>query len=280
MFKCRKIGHLLASAPARRVGVLPLLVLMLWCGGCAHGSRISNTARGSIYERSTVQFDRTVLFKPAESERPEYQLAPLLLEQVLAPAGLPQPPQAVYYWRTFAQCQGRVLEQFNYVWFQRGTRPADKIPQGVRITLDPGGKPVVWEVLRDPTGTRVLFVSQSLEAMAMTNGPAVMPGRRFWVERPVDEAPDVVVARILDDAPAVMGPTVYLESGSQAVSTLICRCMEAQAREVEATGIYRLARLDETVMRWLIKDKNPGMARWLPGEPADDLARWLHVGPH
>jgi hypothetical protein len=149
----------------------------------------------------------------------------------------------------------------------------------VRITFGEDGRPILWEILRDKSGARILFVSQSLEATAMTNFPAPLPGRRFWVERAVSEDPDTVVARIIDDSATVMGPTLYLESGSHDVGTLICRCMDAQATEVAGVANYRLAALDEAAVRWLARNKTPGITRWLPGNPADDLTLWLRVPP-
>ena len=171
----------------------------------------------------------------------------------------------------------QILEQFNYVWFQTEPNSDLRRPQGVRITFDPDGKPIVWEVLRDDSGARLLFVSQSLEAEAMTNHPAPLPGRRFWVERAVNDDPDVVVARIIDDGPVPMGPILYLDSTSHDVITLICRCMDAQADELVGTGTYGLATLDDAAVRWLARDKTPGIGRWLPGKPADELQNWLRI---
>ena len=54
------------------------------------------------------------------------------------------------------------------------------------------------------------------------------------------QAPDVVVARVIDDGPVAAGPIVYLSAGTRAVSTLICRCMPAQARKLLATSTYDL----------------------------------------
>lgn len=245
--------------------------------GCATTHSLSSAARASIYQRAAVEFDKTVLVKPEESARPEFRMAPLLVEAMTSMNDVPHPPYAVYFWRTHALLDSQVLEQFNYLWFQDDQESEAKNPQGVRITFDPTGKPIVWEVLRDKSGAKLLFVSQSLEAAAMTNYPAPLPGRRFWIERGVTNTPDIVVARIIDDSPTPMGPIVYLTAGSHDVSTLICRCMDAQAKEVVGTGIYGLATLDEAAVRWVSKDKTPGIARWLPGKPADELQKWLRV---
>jgi hypothetical protein len=37
-----------------------------------------------------------------------------------------------------------------------------------------------------------------------------------------------------------MGPIIYLNAGTRAVSTVICRCMPAQARKLASTSTYDL----------------------------------------
>lgn len=245
--------------------------------GCAHTPTVSTATRTSIYERAQVHFEKTVLVKPPESGRPEFRVAPLLLEEVRPPNPLPQTPYAVYFWRTVGVLNNQAQEQFNYLWFETEGSSGTRRPQGIRITFDSTGKPIVWEVLRDRSGARILFVSQSLESAAMTNYPAPLPGRRFWIERNLTNAPDTVVARIIDDGPTPMGPIVYLGADSGEIVTLICRCMDAQAAEVVAESIYGIATLDDAAVRWLVRDKTPGITRWLPGKPPDDLDRWLRI---
>jgi len=256
-----------------------LATLSVLLFGCAHTPRLSMATRDAIYERASLHFEQTVLLKPDDSERPEFQLAPLIVQQVLSTNNVLAVPNVLYFWRTFARLGSQPMEQFNYVWFYAKAGDQHKTPQGVRITFGEGGRPILWEILRDDSCARILFVSQTLEATAMTNFPAPLPGRRFWIERAVSEDPDTVVARIIDDSATVMGPTLYLEAGSHEVGTLICRCMDAQATEVAATGNYRLARMDEAAVRWLARNKTPGITRWLPGKPADDLTQWLRVEP-
>jgi hypothetical protein len=259
-------------------GLLLLAGLGVLLPGCAHTSKLNESERVAIYERAKVSFDQTVLIKPEDSNRPEYQLAPMLLQQVV-PARKPgRIPYSVYFWRTFAQSQGRALEQFNYLWFHQGA-DQKKQPQGVRITFNREGMPIVWEILRDASHARILFVSQSLEAAAMKHYPGALPGRRFRVEQAVEDAPDVVVARVLDDSQTAMGPIVYLDADSHEVATLICRCMDAQAKEVVGMGDYGVATLNDAAVRWVSQDKTPNIGRWLPGRPADDLTKWLRLVP-
>ena len=112
--------------------------------------------------------------------------------------------------------------------------------QGIRITLNSAGQPAIWEVLADSSTAKLFFVSQKLEAAAMAQFGKPLPGRRFATERSMEAAPDVIVARVIDDGPVVAGPIVYLSADTRAVSTLICRCMPAQARKLLATGTYDL----------------------------------------
>jgi hypothetical protein len=95
-------------------------------------------------------------------------------------------------------------------------------------------------VLGDSSGAELFFVSQNLEAAAVAEFGKPLPSRRYAIERSVEEVPEVVVARVLDDSPVAMGPIVYLSAGTRAVSTLICRCMPAQASRLLATRTYEL----------------------------------------
>jgi hypothetical protein len=121
-----------------------------------------------------------------------------------------------------------------------GEGEADLALQGIRITLNSAGQPMVWEVLADSSGADLIFVAQSLEAAALAEFGKALPARCYAIERSVEEAPNVVVARVIDDGPVAMGPFVYLSADTRVVSALICRCMPAQARKLLATGIYDL----------------------------------------
>jgi hypothetical protein len=111
----------------------------------------------------------------------------------------------------------------------------------------------------------------------MTNYPGPLPERRFWVERSLVDAPDILVARILEDGPEPMGPIVYLRGGSHEIDTVICRCMEAQADEVATMGVYGLATVDDSAVRWLSENGTPDLLRWLPGKAPDDFDSWLRL---
>ena len=146
--------------------------------------------------------------------------------------------------------------------------------QGVRLTLNSAGQPAIWEVLADSSGARLVFVSQSLEAAAAARFGKALPGRRHAIERSVEEAPEVVVARVIDDGPIAMGPIVYLSAGTRTVSTLICRCMPAQVKTLRTTATYDLLPLPA-----IPSDLLPLTPGFWPGEAATDnrLEKWLRL---
>jgi hypothetical protein len=157
-------------------------------------------------------------------------------------AVLPRP--AVFYAADSVQVGSRAHLRFSYEWFYApGDAPGLRAltRQGIRITLDTRGQPAVWEVLADTSGLRLMFVSQGLEAAAAAQFGKPLPGRRYAIERSLNEAPGVIVPRVIDDGPVVMGPIVYLIEGSRDVSTLICRCMPAQVKRLVATETFDLA---------------------------------------
>jgi len=267
--------------PLDRMNQLHKLLLLsallgLICG-CAHMPKVSSAERASIYARADVHFAQTVLIKPEDSELPEFVMAPLLVQEVTSTNAIPPLPYALYFWSTVGLLANQPVQQLNYLWFYPTGGKPRRTPQGVRITLGSDGQPMLWEILQDQSGVRILYVSQALEAAAMTNDPSPLPGRRYWVERSVEETPNIIVARIIDDSATAMGPILYLSAGSHDVSTLICRCMDAQAEAVVGDGIYRIARLDDAAVRWLSQTKTRGITRWLPGAPADNFDQWLRL---
>jgi hypothetical protein len=272
----RKPGVGGIKATAMLAGVLGVCAVG-HVGSCAGQSHAFSPYAG-IYQRATNEFAEAVFYKPAEAVIKDltFSMAPLLLQEVTAarePLSLPDRfgtlgvsngapvldgSRPVIYWEADAvQIHGTALARFYYMWCyaqdsvgsERGQGIA--IPasgqvkpglplQGIRITLNSAGQPSIWEVLADSSKAKLFFVSQSLEAAAMAEFGKPLPGRRFAAERSVEAVPDVVVARVIDDGPVAAGPIVYLSAGTRAVSTLICRCMPAQARKLLATRTYDL----------------------------------------
>jgi hypothetical protein len=109
----------------------------------------------------------------------------------------------------------------------------------VRLTLKPDGSPVIWEILEAGARVRQVIVSQSLETAARGAVGAALPGRRFAVEADVAAAPAVVVARVIEDGPVVMGPMVQVDAAGRVV-TVFCRCMPTPSRAVSGEGYFEL----------------------------------------
>lgn len=152
----------------------------------------------------------------------------------------------VYYRRSAASIHGNDHEQWSFVWWY-ASDAAVPPRQGVRITLDREGFPMVWEVLDESTGADLVFVSEDLETAALESFGDVEPGREFAVERPIEDSPDVVVARAIESGPVPMGPFVYLDGVSHDVRTVICRCMPSQVNEILGSDEYELLPLDSLV---------------------------------
>jgi len=218
----------------------------------------------AIYQRATNVFAEAEFFKPAERKTNDlaFTLAPLILQEVSSGKeprsradwfgtlslsngvpGLDESRPAIYWQADTAQLKGKARGRFAYLWCYTSRPevcPTGLPVQGIRITLNSAGQPVLWEVLADISGAELIFVSQSLEAAAAAEFGKPRPGRRYAVECSVEEAPNVVVARVIDDSPVAMGPIVYLSADTRAVSTLICRCMPAQAKQLLGTSTYDL----------------------------------------
>ena len=246
--------------------------------GPCHAQPRAASPYAEIYQRATNEFALALFYKPVEPKAPDlpFFLAPLILQEVSeakeslllpdrfgtlsvsngAPV-LDRSRPAIYWEADTVQVKGRALARFSYLWCyapgslepQRGQSMGEVAPvraepglplQGIRITLNSAGQPGIWEVLADSSRAKLFFVSQNLETAALAEFGKPLPGRRFAAERSTEAAPDVVVARVIDDNAVAAGPILYLSADTRSVSTLICRCMPAQARQLVATRTYTL----------------------------------------
>jgi hypothetical protein len=204
---------------------------------------LMGSQREAIQARVSTNFDYTVLFKPAEagtSGTGDLKFAPLIIQEVadtnLATIWRDQFDVADSRSLVISETgtnlvNGRPHDQFAYVWsYSSSTLPGQSVrkSQGVRLTLNAAGEPVIWEVLEDSSGAEILYVSQSLELAARAEFGPPLPGRKFSIERSLKDAPQTVVASVIDDGPVPMGPVVYLQQGTGNVTTIICRCMASQ----------------------------------------------------
>jgi hypothetical protein len=209
--------------------------------GCVPGGKpLSAEQRATIHQRAEFTFENAVLLKPtdiASSYSLGAKLAPLFVQEIRATKGVtPQTaPRTVFFSEGEVILAGQTRAQVSYIW----QTPGNSSRRGVRIPLNAAGLPVVWEVLNEGSQAQVIFVSQNLEAAALREFGGALPGRHFAVERSMTETPNVVVARVLDDAPVAMGPIVHLDAQGE-ITTVNCRCMSTQARHLVATAYYEL----------------------------------------
>jgi len=201
-----------------------------------------------LYERADGIFAAAHLLRPAEgADVDAIRLAPLLMLEVgdaseaVVPAGAP----TVYYERSDVEIDGRTLEQWTYLWLHPDSSRESEA-QGIRMTLEVDGFPAIFEVLRDSSGARPVFVSTVLENEAAERLGPPLPGRRFAIEPSVAEAPRVVVPGVLEPGPMPLGPFVYVTKKTNDVATVICRCMSSQVESVVRSSEYRLEPLGES----------------------------------
>src|SRR5262249_26008854 len=139
---------------------------------------------------------------------------------------------SIYTERSTVTLPAGAFQQLSDFWCLGHPRLPDEplmpLWQGIRMTLDSRGYPVIWEVIDSRERIAAIFVSKSLDAKSAAAYGAPLPGRHFAIERSVNEQPDVVVARLLDDGPEPMGPFVYLSREGLEITTLSCRCMPSQ----------------------------------------------------
>jgi hypothetical protein len=231
------------------------------------------------YQRSEREFAYATFWKPIEADAPVQiaHLAPLIVQEVLedhehdapglrfgALVTLPSGQTAidisrptVYFAQRTVEFHGADRTQIDYVWFYMRSTDAAHPDRATRVStiLSDDGFPSVWiadewesyaftsETLRP--SHRTYYVADSLEAGAMDEFGSVLPDRRFAVERAIEESPDVIVARMIEDGPLPMGPYVYLGHQSHRVTTLLCRCSPSQIQQITVSGYYDLRPLED-----------------------------------
>jgi hypothetical protein len=268
---------------------------------CAFGDQSSRAEPRLVYERATNTFARAFIYKPSEAASKElpFRLAPIIVQQAvlnppeeqetrarpgrleLSTAGktVVTPLPTVYWSMNVAVISGKPRARLTYIWFYNvpeGSSPGTELPfQGVRLTLNENGNPVLWEILADPSGFDVVFAADSLERASEKQYGKTDAHRKFALEQPVSQAPSTIVARIIDDGPVPMGPILYLTAPHHSVSTLICRCMPSQAKDVLGTSTYELVEIQDSTAYSLSAGLRTMLAlpkRFLPGEKDGERA--------
>jgi len=261
-----------SPVPFRWVGFMAGVAV--WLGGCAGTSvyrdrEVSHPQREwpsaeALRERAQKTFDRAIFYKPSEESLGglEGKMAPLVVQGVTDGAApdagfgaivgnvgeerIEAERPTVYFLRDWTRVGGAELEQWTYYWRYAAScgqnRCASCSGRGVLVTLGGDGLPMVWEALSTDEERRILFISRSLEEAAAREFGDPLPGRTFSIERAIEDAKDVVVVRLLDDASVAMGPYVYLDARPDGdVTTVLCRCMPSQVDEFVETRSYNLA---------------------------------------
>jgi hypothetical protein len=219
--------------------VLILFTLAVALSGC------EMTRRGRVEGRANAVFHEAILLKPKPGGAAlpiERQLAPLIMAEAANAGTEDNPAIKIHCSVGSTQVHGRNHVQLTYWWRVGEVQPPFKRTGdnvGVRLTLDSNGKPVIWETLSSAPGPVIISVAESLNKGAKRAYGPPLPGRDFSIEQSDKEMPDVIVARLVDDAPAVMGPMVYVARSGQ-ITSITCRCMPVQAEKLVAELTYQI----------------------------------------
>ena len=275
----------------------PGMLLLLLLGNSALAQEQFNRA----HDGAAIVFERAQLLKPRENTNIalSFMLAPLILQEV-CDTNSPVVPACIFFQPGVLRINGQDYAQMTYWWtYDRGnstrafglrwqaqrepvfkggsaelikttTRSVDAhqanptclSAQGIRLTLGTNGVPVIYEVLGHADNPAQIFVTQSVEAAARASFGSPLPGRRFAVERSLKEAPAIIVPRVIDDPPVMMGPILFLRARTHEMATLICRCMPSEARELAGSACYTLV------------PSNAPPSFWIPARPLAEALRF------
>jgi len=266
-----------------------VLLLALYAEAFAVGGTL-DLSLPRIYSRATNELSTAHFIKPAETQDLDntFKLAPLIIQEALADeplkAGfgalslsngvviLDHSIPTVYVHVDQVEIASKAHQRFTYLWCYSSGDPVHGNQalgiQGVRITIDSAGSPVIWEILADESGLDLVFVAESLEAAAKEQWGNVQSGRRFALEQAQRKTPRTVIARVIADGPVPMGPIVYLQRNTRNVSTLVCRCMPAQAKSLLTSSVYLLKPIqaeNSDLLLQMLRDRLKFRASFWPG---------------
>jgi hypothetical protein len=269
-------------------------VIFLLLAGCAAAVAAGSTPGSStalVYERATNVLTTAHFIKPIEPLNADFgfKLAPLIIQEAIGDEPLKdvfgalslsngiiildRSSPTVYLQVDEVEIDAKPHQRFTYLWCYSTENPRHNNRvlgiQGMRITTDSSGSPVIWEVLADESGLDLVFVAESLESAAKKQWGKTQPGRRFAIEQSRGKAPHTVVARVIADGPVPMGPIVYLLRDSRSVNTLVCRCMPAQAKSLLTSSLYQLKPMqaeNSDLFLQLLRDRLKLRVAFWPGD--------------
>jgi len=206
-------------------------VLAVIAVSCAGDATPEPADLRAVYDRTDRDFDSAVMFRPddAHVDLPGFLMAPLIVIEN-GEAGRPAPEVA--------------YEQTSDGWIYRWTDPVTDHTQGLRVSLGDDGFPLAYEVLHDSSGARLLFVEIGLEEQAGERFGRPLDGRRYAIERSVEETPGVAVGGLLEPGSTPLGPFVYLWEDKHDVNVVLCRCMAPRVYDIKDSIPYVLTPSD------------------------------------
>jgi hypothetical protein len=250
-----------------------------------------------IVERTTDSFQHALVCRPSDNTttKEQRQYAALVVQEL--PGRSNSLPESLRIGAVVTDASGREVvdterptvyaaeshlilkdiycPQRVYVWAYPAADSRCAVWRGVRETYGPNGYPLIWEVLSSKGQPSVLFLCSTLEEAAEKEYGRALPGRKSCAERALDEQPDVVVARILPPGAEPAGPMVYLDAASNTITTLLCRCMPAQAKHLADGPSYDVLPLDILGDVQIAADGPFRLAKSLTPPASDGGPPWL-----
>jgi pimeloyl-ACP methyl ester carboxylesterase len=224
--------------------------------------RDTQELHAKLRRRTETTFKSAAFLKPREesADKELIKLAPLIVQQCESAEAfksfghvastesgaryISDGQRAVYTWEDRVRVGDRDLRRMNFLWFYiLAPDEPGRRARGFRMVLDEENYPIVWQTLGEMNGLQLLYVSESLERKAAETHGRPLPCRAFAIESSIEQRPDVVVARVLEDGPIPMGPYAYLDDRLE-ITTMLCRCMPAQVDEFAVNDDYDLVRID------------------------------------
>jgi hypothetical protein len=185
------------------------------------------------------------VFSDSDRKSPEHLLAPIIVHET-GPGKTPpdwtggkNARPRVYLLRSEVEINGGSHPQLSYCW--RYEEPGESATI-LRMTLDSGGYPAIFELLDGSGGLTALYASRGLEQAARKEYGAPVVGTRYSLE----PGASLKVDGLVEDGPVAMGPLVYVAAVDRQVVSLTCRCSPSKIETVAESLQYSLNPTSET----------------------------------